>query len=48
MVKQNYFEKVHQNKVTSKIEVQVTLVFDISKRPQKEMSKRQRVFIFHA
>ena len=38
-VERNYFEKVHRNKILSKRDFQTTLVFDISKTYQKEISK---------
>ena len=45
-MERNYFEKLHQNKITSKSEVQTALVFNISKTFHKEMAKRQRFFVF--
>ena len=44
-MEQNYFEKVHRNKITSIRDVQRTL-FDISKTYQKWITKRPRFFVF--
>ena len=43
-MEQNYFEKVHRNKITSERDVQATLVFNISKTYQKEISKQPPLF----
>ena len=37
-MEQNYFEKVHQNNIKSSSDIQTTLVFNISKTYQKEIS----------
>ena len=42
----NSFRKVYRNEITSKRDIQMTLVFDISKTYQKEISKQPRVFVF--
>ena len=45
-MEQNYFEKVHQNEITLKRDVQTTLIFDTSKTYQKEILKQPRLLIF--
>ena len=36
-MERNYFEKLHQNDMKSKSDIQVTLIFDISKTYQSEI-----------
>ena len=43
-MEQNYFEKVHRNEITSKRDVQTTLVFDISKNLPKRVIKTATIF----
>ena len=43
----NYFEKVHRNKITSKRDGQITLIFKTSKTYQWGALKQPRIFVFH-
>ena len=43
-IKRNYIEKVHQNDIKSKRDIQTTLIFNISKTYKKEISKRPQFF----
>ena len=45
-VEQKNFEKVHENEIASKTDLQTTLVFDTSISYQKETSKRPRFIVF--
>ena len=42
----NCFEKVHRNEITPKKDVQTTLVFDVSKTYQRQISKKAQFFVF--
>ena len=44
-VERNYFENVHRNEITSKSEVQTTLVFEISKKRYKNDNEQPRICI---
>ena len=43
-MERNYIEKVHQNDIKSKRDIQTTLIFNISKTYKKEISKRPQYF----
>ena len=45
-MERNYLEKVHQNDIKSKRDIQTTLVFNISKTYQKEILKQPQLFTF--
>ena len=45
-MEKNYFEKVHQNEITSKREIQTIFTFNTSKTSEKEISKRASSFVF--
>ena len=45
-MERNYHEKVYQNDIKYKRDIETTLVFNISKTYQKNISKRQQFFPF--
>ena len=45
-MERNYFDKVHQNDIKSKRDIQTTLVFNISKTYQKIDSKAATILPF--